>query len=220
MKASAILILALLTFYSCDENRKNAQGSTTLNKTEIAEKQSGSAKIQPSSEEKNVKDVQYDVKITIAEKYIDITYTVKNSSDKSYLVFNYGDTRKGLQKGKVYVEPQKDGTVELSQRMFTAPKGDNSCPARETAVLPGATLLNAGQSISETARVALPLKHDTPFDDCDPKPEMPKEVEKVKFCLGIAEADPKQVKVKDGYVEGWQGVKEQQLLCSKIKEIK
>ncbi len=161
-----------------------------------------------------IANVEYAVKFENATKdSIDISYTVKNKSDKSYLIFNRGDTNKGLQTGTVYVEPN-GVAVEFSQKRFKKPI-DKDCPRTEVPIEAGASWLKPNQTISETVRVALPPQVFTPFDDCTPKPEMPKQVKRAKFCLGVAEADPKNVIVNEnGYIQNPQNIGEQKLLCS------
>lgn len=166
-------------------------------------------------------DLEYTIEIKKVEnEYVEITYKLTNKSEKSFLVFNRGDTNKGLGNGKVYVETASDGLVELSQKRFIEPAGKN-CPDFEIAVTSGASWLKPNQTITQTVKTGLPLRIYTPFDVCTPKDEMPKEVKQVKFCLGIAEADPEKVKVSEkGFVENWQTVGEQKLLCSKTVDFK
>nr|MCU0240556.1 hypothetical protein [Pyrinomonadaceae bacterium] len=136
-----------------------------------------------------------------------------NLGKKNYLIFNQGHD---IGNEKIYVEPQKDDVIEISQRRFIEPK-DKNCPEREYPIMPNASWLKAKQTIIQSVIVSLPLQVKTPFDDCLPKAEMPAEIKDLKFCLGIAEANPKKVKVDEkGFVKGWNQVKAQQFLCSDL----
>ena len=149
---------------------------------------------------------------------LQINYTVKNTSDKNYLLYNRGHF--GTDNSLIYVEPNKEGVIEISQRAFREPN-DKSCPNRYVPITPNASWLEAGKTISNNISVKLPLKPKTPFDDCNPQTAMPEKTNKLKFCLGISEADKSKVKINNkGVVEGWQYVKEQQLLCSDTVELK
>jgi hypothetical protein len=161
-------------------------------------------------------DIEYSFDIKKVEnEYVEITYKLTNKGEKAFLVFNQGDTNKGLGSGKVYVEPQAGGTVELSQKRFFQPP-DKNCPNFEIAVTAGANWLKPGQTITQTVKAGLPLQVFTPFDVCTPKDEMPSTIKQIKFCLGVAEADPENVSLSEkGFVETWNAVGEQKLLCSK-----
>lgn len=168
-----------------------------------------SAKILKSGEHNGV-NYQTDV--------VQFAYEMKNTGGKSCLVYNRGHF--GTDNSVVYVEPQKDGTVEISQKAFREPK-DKNCPQRYVQIVPNASWLKSKQTIQNQIEVALPLKLKTSFDDCTPQSEMPAKIDKTRFCLGISEADASKVKISNkGFVEGWQYVKEQQLLCSNVIELK
>ncbi|MEP6923003.1 MAG: hypothetical protein ABI954_00950 [Pyrinomonadaceae bacterium] len=179
---------------------------------------------------KRVGDLQYEIKTRIVKKgqrdginyqndvlYID--YEVKNLGDKNYLVFNQGHNDKD-DRNVVYVEPQSDSSIELSQKAFVQPR-DKNCPLYDAPILPRAAWLKARQTVKNQVSVELPLKFKTPFADCSPQPEMPKESKTVRFCLGVAEADPKTVKVgNDGSFQDMEAVKKQQVLCSESINLK
>lgn len=165
-------------------------------------------------------NITYEISGSAEKKRIRIKYVLENKGAKNYLIFNRGDTNYELKKGRVYVQPQTDGTVEISQRKFDEPTGAG-CPDREYPVRAGASWLKAGQKISEEIEIELPLKGFTPFQDCPRLPPLPKIIKNVKFCLGIAEADVAKVSIKeDGFVENWQNVKEQTLICTESFTIK
>lgn len=149
---------------------------------------------------------------------LQIDYEVKNTGEKNYLLYNRGHS--GTDDSVVYVETQKGGTIEISQKAFREPEG-KTCPNRYVPIAPNASWLKSKQTIKNQIETALPLKLKTPFDDCTPRAEMPAEIARTRFCLGVSEADASRVKINDkGFVEGWQHVKEQQLLCSDVIELK
>ncbi len=142
-----------------------------------------------------------------------IEYSVKNTNSKDFLVYNQGHSDESNQ-AIVYVEPQASEVVELSQKMFTEPK-NKDCPDLDAPIVARAAWLKAGETISEKVLVELPLELKTPFDECSPKPQMPKNFNKIKFCLGAAQADSEAVKIdENGYIQNRAGVSEQKLLCS------
>ena len=159
-------------------------------------------------------DIAYEITGRVETNRIKIKYSLENKSARDYLLFNRGDTNYELKKGRVYVAPLPDGAVEISQRKFDEPAGAG-CPDREYPVRAGASWLKAGQKISEEVEVGLPLKAFTPFQDCPRLEPLPEKIKNVKFCLGVAEADSGKVSIKEtGFIENWQNVKEQTLICS------
>lgn len=198
-------------FFDCSSNNQK-QTIVNAEKTEIRMENL------PVYQNK-VGDVEYSLSAKILKKsenrqsdVVQITYELKNTGDKNYLVYNLGHF--GTNESVVYVEPQKDGSIEISQKAFHEPT-DRNCPQRFVAVVPNASWLKAKQTVNNQIEVALPLTVKTPFDDCTPLPAMPAKINRVRFCLGIAEADTNQVKIDEkGFVQGQQFVKEQQLLCS------
>lgn len=217
-----LCLFAALMVFDCSSNKKQQAANNTeitaeddmqnllayKNKTGDVE-YTFSAKVLKSGEHNGV-NYQTDV--------VQIAYELKNTGDKSYLIYNRGHF--GTDNSIVYVEPQRDGTVEISQKAFREPK-DKNCPQRYVQIVPNASWLKSKQTVQNQIEVVSPLKLKTPFDDCTPPSEMPAKIDKTKFCLGISEADTSKVKINDkGVVEGWQYVKEQQLLCSDIVELK
>lgn len=211
-----LLFLTILALFQCggknvdkinsSNNSVTANLSKTTSNTQNADDKSMTNPI-PS-------DIEFKATVNSTTDYVEVTYTVTNKGDKSYLIFNRGDTNKGLDKGRLYVEPSANGIIELSQKRFSKPE-NKSCPNFEVPVEAGASWLKPKQTITETVRTSLPLRFYTPFDSCTPQSEMPKEIKTVKFCLGIAEADSAKVKVNEnGYIENWQDVGMQKLLCT------
>ena len=121
---------------------------------------------------------------------ITIRYKVTNRTNRPYLIFNrlpahLDSTDVAPDENSVYVEPQPDGTVEISKRAYVAPDG----PAVNTPYIPGASELLPGASISEQIVVNLPLGRRRPYMSVVPAPAMPNPIRKVKFCVGVAQAD-------------------------------
>jgi hypothetical protein len=83
-----------------------------------------------------------------------VEYSVTNRGARPVLLVNRGDTSFGLGPGRVYVEPQADGTVDLTQRGYTLPTG-YSGPGPSAAVYPGVSELAPGKTASETVRARL-----------------------------------------------------------------
>jgi len=147
-----------------------------------------------------------------------IDYELKNTGAKNFIVFDRGHSSDNG--ALVYVEPQADGTVELSLKAFTEPS-DKNCPARFVAVTPRGSWLKAGQKIRDKVYLEMPLKRKTPFDDCTPVAEVAPNAAKVKFCLGFQEVKDAGLKVDDnGNITPSPDIRDQQLLCTEIGEIK
>jgi hypothetical protein len=223
MKILFLLCLSgVLMFFDCSSNNRkisvnNAAIATGTNMQNVPEYKNKAGDVEYTFSLKVLKKGDHDG-VNRQTDVIQITYQLKNTGDKNYLVYNRGHF--GTNDSVVYVEPQKDGIVEISQKAFREPTGRN-CPQRFVAVTPNASWLNAKQTVNNQIEVALPLKQITPFDDCTPQSGIPAKVDKARFCLGISEVDKSQVKISDnGFVQGLQYVKEQQLLCSDFIELK
>lgn len=222
MKFLTILsLLMAFTFFQCstkkDQKTNTSTPNTKTNMNEMLnyENVSDGIKYKFKAEMKkagNYNGVEY------PNDFVEIQYDLENTTEKDYIVYNRGHF--GTNAEKVYVQPKADGTVEISQKAFEEPQ-DKNCPQRFVAVLPNASWLKAKQKVTEKIEVELPLQLKTPFDDCEPQDEMPKEIKQVKFCIGIAEADADAVKIEDnGRVLGLNAIKEQKLLCSDLVELK
>ncbi len=158
--------------------------------------------------------------INYANDNVYIDYEIKNSGDRSFVVFNRGHLGFDEPSNAVYVEPQPDGSVEISQKAFVEPK-NKRCPLRLIPIVPRGSLLKAKQTIVEQLNFELPLKLRTPYADCSPRLEMPTTVTQTKFCLGVAEIDVKQVQLDaDGLVQSSSLFSEQNLLCTDVIKLK
>jgi hypothetical protein len=225
MKLFLTLIITMLSAFFCVSEKKGADLSKSIPAVDSMN-QTEDTNLSLSKGKKDSIEYEFSVKFvkggtTVNSTYIEtdaivVEYTLKNSGKSNYLLFNQGHTNPSLKKGVVYVEPKSDGTIELSQKRFSFPN-DKNCPKWDVPIEAGAIWLKAKQTVKETVIIELPLKLFTPFDACLPQPEMPKEMKGLKFCLGIAEANAKKVKVDaKGFVTGWEYTKPQLLLCGDV----
>lgn len=172
---------------------------------------------------KRIGDLEYKITFErVSDTFLQFNYKVKNFGESDYLLYNRG-TSLVMRRGTVFVEPQANNSVELSQKRFFQPK-DKDCPDREAPIYPAASWLKAKQTVNEEIGVSLPLKLNTPFSDCQPQPEMPKQVKEIRFCLGAAKVNSAKSVKTDGQgtiiVRGGEDIEEQQLLCSDVVELK
>lgn len=213
MKSLFLLsILFLLNIFGCqiDNTKTNAAADNSKNETTNQNMISYQGKSG---------DIQYDYKFEIGKNSIRVNYKLTNTGKNDYLVFNRGDSAKGYQKGLLYAESKGSKTVEISQKMFEEPQ-NSGCPDRLVPIRAGASRLKAGQTIEESAEIALPLKVLTPFDDCTRIPQLTGNEENFRFCLGVAQADSKTQVDEKGLVKDWATVKSQQLLCGEPVKLK
>lgn len=142
-----------------------------------------------AASESSIVDFQSSIRAEGKQRLV-ISYQVTNRSDKPVLVLNrlaaqLDSTNIAPDPNAVYIEPTEDGTIEISKRAYPTPNG----PTVTTPYLPGASMLEPGQSISEEIRVALPLRRRRPYMSVVPAPAMPDPARKIKFCLGVAPAE-------------------------------
>jgi hypothetical protein len=224
MKSIIILILGFtLMFFDCSSKKdKNLNTEKPKPKVENNMKEL-------LSFENRIEGIEYKFKAALKKsgtydgieyknEFIEIEYVLNNTSEKDYIVFNKGHF--GTNADVLYLEPNKDGTVEISQKAFEEPR-DRNCPQRFVAITPKGTWMKSGEKITGKIQAEMPFETRTPFDDCEPKPQMPKEIKNVKFCIGILEADPGKVKLSDdGIISGMPSINEQKLLCSQAVKLK
>ncbi len=219
MRVIAILCLSFtLMFFDCSSKKnktvkeQNPKPQANMNMNELLSFENEIDGIEYKFKAKIKKAGEYDgVKYT--NDFVEIEYELNNTSDKDHIVFNRGHS--GTNSYKVYVEPNTDGAVEISQKAFEEPTEGRRCPQRFVAITPNASWLKVNQKISEKVQLEMPLETRTPFDDCEPKPELPKQIKQIKFCIGVAEADSEIVKLTDdGRITGMNPTGEQKLLCS------
>jgi hypothetical protein len=208
-----VLLMLIAVFFDCS-SKKSKQGTAMENLLSYSNKDG---------------ELNYSIKADLIKKgihdgidyqndVVQIEYNLTNTSNKNYVIFNAGHS--GTTDATVYTELQSDGTVEISQKAFTEPK-DKNCPNRFVAIMPKASWLKAKQTINKQLQIAIPLKTTTPFDDCLPASVIPKEVAKVKFCIGVAEANSNEVSIdKEGNIKGLNPVNVQKLLCSPTVKLK
>ena len=151
-----------------------------------------------------------------------IHYRITNRGSKPYLVFNrlsgqLDSSDVTPDQNAVFIEPQSDGSVEISKRAYALPDG----PAVNTPYIPGASELLPGASINEQMEVKLPLRRRRPYMSVVPAPQMPDSLRTVRFCVGVAQADPSTTKAfgsgKDrALYPQYSVVLTQQLLCGPV----
>lgn len=184
-----------------------------------ADNRAVSSEVTPMPTKQPAAGLDFEARLRVEGGKLLISYRVKNGTGEEVLVVNRGDTESGLGAGRVYVEPQPDGTVELSQRAFRQP-ADRLCRTREVPPYPGVSRLKPGQTISEEVSVALPPRHATPFADCTPVPQMPSPVRRVKFCLGVIRGGGKTSAERGAQiVTDGQLIGRQELLCGDVFEL-
>lgn len=230
MKFLAIISLCfVLIFFDCSSNKSKTSKKQSSQESKTDEKmESKESQVEKNMSEflsyENVTDgIEYKFKAEMKKAgnyngiehkndFVEIEYELNNTSEKDYIVFNKGHF--GTNSYKVYVEPNKDGTVEISQKAFEEP-ADRRCPQRFVAISPLASMLKSNGKMTKKVQVEIPLETRTPYDDCEPKPELPKQIKQLKFCVGVLEADSSELKLSDdGRVSGMNSMKEQKLLCS------
>jgi len=124
-----------------------------------------------------------------------ILYKITNRGSKPYLVFNrlpgqLDSSDVTPDQNAVFIEPQSDGTVEISKRAYALPDG----PTVNTPYIPGASELLPGASINEQLEVKLPLRRHRPYMSVVSAPRMPNPIRTVRFCVGVAQADQSTTK--------------------------
>lgn len=148
-----------------------------------------------------------------------VEYSVTNRAARPVLLLNRGDTSFGLGPGRVYVEPQADGTVDLTQRGYTLPPGHRG-PGPTAAIYPGVSELAPGKTAKETVRVRAPESRQHPYGRYYPSVPFPSPLRRVRFCLGVVPADA-QTKTTRGtrVLTSLQAVAAQELVCADPQEL-
>jgi hypothetical protein len=149
-----------------------------------------------------------------------VEYSVTNRGARSVLLLNRGDTSLGLGPGRVYVEPQTDGTVNLTQRGYTLPP-DYGGPGPTAATYPGVSALAPGKTARETLRVRAPRTRQHPYGRYYPEVQVPDPLSRVRFCLGVVPGDaPTKMTRGTRVLTSLQAVAAQELLCGEIQELR
>lgn len=150
---------------------------------------------------------------------ISVEYSVTNRGPRPVLLLNRGDTSFGLGPGRVYVEPQEDGTVYLTQRGYMLPPGHKG-PGPTAAIYPGVSELAPGQTAKETVQVRAPKSRQHPYGRYYPNVPVPDPPRRVRFCLGIVPADaPTKTTRGTRVLTSLQAVAAQELLCADPQEL-
>lgn len=148
-----------------------------------------------------------------------VDYSVTNRGARAVLLVNRGDTSFGLGPGRVYVEPQEDGTVNLTQRGYTLPPG-YSGPAPTAAIYPGVSELAPGKTATESVRSRAPKARQHPYGRYYKEAAVPEPIRRVRFCLGVVAGDAETKTTRGTRVlTSLQAVAAQELLCSETKEL-
>jgi hypothetical protein len=150
-----------------------------------------------------------------------VSYKVTNRGKAPVLLLNQGDTSFGLGAGRVYIEPQADGSVDLTQRGFAVPSSTQG-PTPFAAIYPGVATLAAGQTLNQNLKVLPPLARRHPYMQGAPNHPMPDPLKRVRFCLGVIESADAPTKISKGVrvLTSLQAISQQRLLCSPVQELK
>jgi hypothetical protein len=148
-----------------------------------------------------------------------VEYSVTNRGARPVLLLNRGDTTSGLGPGRLYVEPQEDGTVNLTQRGYMIPSGYKG-PGPTAAIYPGVSELAPGQTAKETVRARAPKARQHPYGRFYPSVPLPDPPRRVRFCLGVVPADaPTKTTRGTRVLTSLQAVAAQELLCADPQEL-
>lgn len=165
---------------------------------------------------------QLDLKATVRREAggdLVVEYSVTNRGPRAVLLLNRGDTTSGLGPGRLYVEPQEDGSVNLTQRGYTLPPGHRG-PGPTAAIYPGVSELGPGKTAQETARVRAPKSRQHPYGRYYPNLPVPDPLSRVRFCLGVTPADAGTKTTRGTRVlMSLQAVAAQELLCADTQEL-
>ncbi|HWS55859.1 MAG TPA: hypothetical protein VN228_17095, partial [Pyrinomonadaceae bacterium] len=147
-----------------------------------------------------------------------IEYRVTNRGSRPVLLVNRGDTEYGLGAGRVYVEPQADGTVQFTQRGYLLPPDQG--PGPTAAVYPGVSELAPGKTATETLRVAAPKARQHPYARHFPQHPVADPLRRARFCLGVVSGDaPTRTTRGTRVLADFQSIAAQQLLCGEPQEL-
>ncbi len=148
-----------------------------------------------------------------------VEYSVTNRGPRPVLLLNRGDTSFGLGPGRVYVEPQADGTVNLTQRGYTLPPGHTG-PGPTAAIYPGVSELAPGKTAKESVRVRAPKSRQHPYGRYYPNVPVPDPLGRVRFCLGVVPADaPTKTTRGTRVLTSLQAIAAQELLCADPQQL-
>jgi hypothetical protein len=161
-------------------------------------------------------DVAFTADVTAGEDGLDVSYRVTNESDGPVLVLNrvpVEDTsiREELESepDRVYVTRRDGGLVEVAKRTFEKPDGLSLF----APFVLEATVLGPGATLEESLAVPFPLEGRSLYPEADDGlSELPDEIERVVFCVGVVEAPEGAADGEVARIE--HGVGDQRLLCS------
>jgi hypothetical protein len=220
---AAVLPLGLVTDSACSSGGAR---QPNVNQSEVRAMNNNSPGPGGDSEAATVDapapNSQLDLKASVRREAggdITVEYSVTNRGPRPVLLLNRGDTSFGLGPGRVYVEPQADGTVNLTQRGYMLPPGHRG-PGPTAAIYPGVSELAAGQTAKETVSVRAPKSRQHPYGRYYPNVPLPDPPRRVRFCLGVVPADARTKTTRGTRVlTSLQAVAAQELLCADPQEL-
>lgn len=133
-------------------------------------------------------------------KKLSVSYTFRNNSTQSLLVFNrlYVSDSMGnikIKPDRFYIYPDNSANLVVTKRVMPIPAGREV----ESPEVPLAVILKPGRELSETRTLALPLKIDTPYGSGG---DLKLSVFKgLNFSLGVAALDD-ALPIRRSKVEG------------------
>ena len=168
----------------------------------------------------DVTDAAFEATVEVDGDALAISYRVENTSGGALFVLNrvpVEDTssdRSPLESepDQVYVTSRGDGLVEVAKRTFARPEGVELY----APYLLDVTVLGEGEALEESLRVPLPLEGRSLYDS----DELPDDVERVVFCVGVVPVpEGREVGPSGSVHQTEHGLRPQELLCSDEVEL-
>lgn len=171
-----------------------------------------------SVKDKNAKMLNtIDFKVSFSREKADsliIRYEITNKSKRNVFLLNKGDNLSPAKDKAVYIEPQKDGTIEISRGGLPNAATPDRSPTFPVEY--GVTKLAPKETFKEEFTITLPLQPDSPFRSYTNNPiAMPESIKQIRFCLGVIQDS--KIKIKTSafpVLENYVDVLKQKLLCS------
>lgn len=196
-----------------NDNSRPPDAATNAN----APTPAGTASPDSAPPSKSQLDLSVDIRRDGEGRFL-IDYRVTNRGARPVLLVNRGDTEYGLGAGRVYVEPQPDGTVNFAQRGYLLPPDQG--PGPTAAVYPGVSELAPGQTASESLKVAAPKARQHPYARHFPQHPVPDPLRRARFCLAVVPADaPTRTTKGTRVLTNFQSIAAQELLCSDPQDL-
>lgn len=171
-----------------------------------------------SAKDKNTKMLKnINFKVNFSKESADslvIRYEITNNSNADIFLLNKGDTFSREKNQAVYIEPQKNGIIQIMRGgLPNAPTPDRS---PTFPIEYGVTQLAPKETFKDEFSIALPLQPYSPFRSYTNNPiGMPNPIREIQFCLGVIENSKIKIKtsafpVLDNYTD----IVKQKILCS------